>query len=508
MNNKSHRRGHVSRLLTCVFTFLLAFTLTVPARAVVIFTNPSPITINPTGTANPYPSTIAVSGLTGAITSLTVTLTNVNHPFPDDIDVLLVGPEGRSIILMSDAGGTLDLFNTNITFDDAAAAPLPDITIITSGAYRPTNHGAGDTFQGQMPTNADSEPAGIATLTTAFGGINPNGNWSLYVIDDNGIAGGGNIMGGWSMDITAGGAFDSQSSAPGDFDGDGQIDLSVQRPSSSSWFWKESSTNNVGIFSSFGLEEDELVPNDYDGDTKTDIAVWRPSTGAWYIVNSTTNTLRQEIWGQPCPPQPTMRCDVPIPADYDGDGKSDIAVWRPMNDASQNYYYWLRSSDGMPASIEWGIGTDIPVRGHFEGTAGADFTVFRPSENNWYILRNNGSSYRVVNLGTAGDSLVPGDYDGDGKTDVAVYRRDLGDWYILQSSTGQLIGTHWGVMNDDPVPTDYDGDGRTDIAVWRPSNGNWYIINSGTPPGGNPVRIEKWGQFGDRLVSRAYVPEH
>ncbi len=143
------------------------------------------------GAASPYPSTIAVSGVTGTVAKVTVQLVNINHTFPDDLDILLVGPGGQSVLLMSDAGGSPDLINVTLTFDDAGPA-LPDSTLIAPGTYRPTNFGAGDTF----PAPAPAPPFG--SVLAVFNGVDPNGTWRLFVFDDAG-ADVGNIAGGWSL---------------------------------------------------------------------------------------------------------------------------------------------------------------------------------------------------------------------------------------------------------------------------------------------------------------------
>jgi subtilisin-like proprotein convertase family protein len=158
------------------------------------FSNPASITIPNSGAATPYPSNITVSGIAGTVSKVTVTLTNMNHTFPDDVDVLLVGPTGKQIILMSDAGGSLDLVNTTVTFDDAGPSSLPDSTQITSGTYRPTNFGTGDVFPAPAPTGT------LSTVLADFAGTNPNGTWRLFVNDD---AGGdlGNVAGGWTLNF-------------------------------------------------------------------------------------------------------------------------------------------------------------------------------------------------------------------------------------------------------------------------------------------------------------------
>jgi subtilisin-like proprotein convertase family protein len=154
------------------------------------FANPASITIPASGAATPYPSSINVSGIAGTVTKVTARLSGMNHTFPGDIDILLVGPAGQRIILMSDVGGSTDLINVNLVFDDAGPA-LPAAGIV-SGTFRPTNSGTGDAF----PAPAPGVPHG--TALSAFNGTNPNGTWSLFAFDD---AGGdlGNISGGWSL---------------------------------------------------------------------------------------------------------------------------------------------------------------------------------------------------------------------------------------------------------------------------------------------------------------------
>src|SRR4051794_13265332 len=98
------------------------------------------------GPANRYPSNLRVRNLYPHITDATVTFQSLSHTFPDDIDALLVGPGGQSVLLMSDAGGSSDISGVRLTFDDSAGSTLPDSTQITSGTFRPSNFGTPDPF--------------------------------------------------------------------------------------------------------------------------------------------------------------------------------------------------------------------------------------------------------------------------------------------------------------------------------------------------------------------------
>src|SRR6266511_2012716 len=165
-----------------------------PTCTPVFFINPAPIIIPDSGPASPYPSNIVVAGQ-GTVVKVTVTFRSLIHFFPDDLDFLLVGPAGQNAIIWSDAGGEFDVLGADVTLDDDATNPLPDSTQIVSGTYRPVNYGAGDTWPAPAPP-----PLGGSALSI-FNGTDPNGTWSLYLVDD---AGGNNgvVDGGWILRIT------------------------------------------------------------------------------------------------------------------------------------------------------------------------------------------------------------------------------------------------------------------------------------------------------------------
>jgi hypothetical protein len=224
-----------------------------------------------------------------------------------------------------------------------------------------------------------------------------------------------------------------------------------------------------------------------------EVAVWRPSNGTWYVIpNSNPSNFLVQQWG--------VSSDMPVRGDFDGDGITDFAVWRPSNGT------WYVIPSGNPSSFlvqQWGLSGDIPVPGDYDGDGKTDFAVFRPSNGTWYIIpSSNPSTVIVQQWGLSGDVPVPGDYDGDGKTDFAVWRPSNGTWYVIPSSNpGNFLVQQWGLSGDKPAPGDYDGDGKTDFAVWRPSNGTWYVIPSSNP---SNFLVQQWGVSTDSPVPGDY----
>jgi hypothetical protein len=233
------------------------------------------------------------------------------------------------------------------------------------------------------------------------------------------------------------------------------------------------------------------VVNDFDGDGKSDLVVWRGKQSQWVIGGSGDGKQQVVQWSLAFDP----RNDVMACGDYDGDGKYDLASYR----RSTSQWLIQSSKDGSTRIEQWGIAGDVPVSADYDGDGKADLAVWRGSEGAWYIKRSSDGQMQTELFGASGmlfrDVPVPADYDGDGKTDLAVFRQGVrqgGHWYIKQSSDGAVIEKEWGLSTDVPVAADYDGDGRADIAVWRGSDNNWYILLSGQSSDGQAKAIS-WG---------------
>jgi len=228
-----------------------------------------------------------------------------------------------------------------------------------------------------------------------------------------------------------------------------------------------------------GLANVIPVPGDYEGDGKADFAYWFGETGEWRIRYSSNGSTLSLFYGTSAAPF----FDVPVPQDYDGDGKTDIAIWRKSDSIG---VWWVRTAgSGFTAQsiVPFGESKGVPVVGDYDGDKRADYAVWNGETGEWKIKYSSSKTGLSLFYGTSAapffDAPVPQDYDGDGRTDIAIWRRSdsIGVWWVRTAGSGFTTQSivPFGESKAVPVVSDYDGDKRADYAVWNGETGEWRV---------------------------------
>jgi subtilisin-like proprotein convertase family protein len=509
--------------------------------SILVRTTTGLVMIGGSGAATPYPAEFNVSGLPGSITKAIVTLRNFSHLVPDDVDILLVGPDGRRVVLMSDAGGSNEIGGVDLTFDDMAPSSLPDSGVIGGGVFRPTDHEPGDVF----PAPAPAGPPTGNTLGAFYGGV-PNGTWKLYIVGD-GSTSFGTMAPTWEVILQTSTSACAHSVSPSVQAvpvGGGSGSFNVIQPTGCSWtatttdsFISVTSGSSGGgngpvsfsvaanqgpartgtidvsngvLTRSFQIQQPSGCPlaversvvnfagaggNGALGVTAGAACSWQGSTVAgWVQITSApqngSGTLAFTVLPNLARTPRTTTIDIgsatvtvnqapsrSAPFDFDGDRRTDISVFRPSNGE-----WWIAPSGqpGTATATHFGIEADRIAPADLDGDSKTDIAVFR--DGVWYVLRSSDGTFTILGWGTAGDVPVPADYNSDGSAEFAVYRPSSGTWWILNGD-GTFRSLAFGIDGDTPTPADYDGDGKADISVYRNAvapgeQGSWWIIHS------------------------------
>ena len=416
--------------------------------------------------------TFTVSGLSGAPTNVSVDMTfgSPIHTFVGDVRATLIAPNAASFIVYANKGATtatacgsgsdlngLYAFNdaaTNTTWWSTTTTPVP------VGTYRTTAPLTGT----------------VTSMNPAFAGVaNPNGTWTLRLVD----SGGGDTGGVTAANLTlTAGPVVIAADGPNDYNGDGKSDYTVVRNVGGGsggqvrWFYNLNGTATT-VAKDWGISTDFFVSGNWDADNNDDIAIWRSGpagTAAFYVLRSSDNTALVEPFGQ-------TGDDPTVVDDYNNDGKTDFAVYREGPSAGNPSTWYYRTTSGGPVTyVPWGVNGDFPAPGDYDGDGSADFVIQRNNGGGQAAFWRNLTTAAddVVIFGTPTDVIVPGDYDGDGKTDIAVTRGIGGliNWYYEPSGTAGVTVEQFVFGNsatDFRIQGDWDGDGKTDAGIWRPS---------------------------------------
>ena len=258
------------------------------------------------------------------------------------------------------------------------------------------------------------------------------------------------------------GAYELGQETVGNVAGDERSDAGIWNPANGLHFAIPTGGGSA-ISDQFGGAADIPVSADYDGDTRTDFAVFLTAQSRWFAVLSGGGLLNQVLGSSG---------QQPVPADYDGDGRTDLATYNPAN----GNFFALKSDGSGSISQVLGIGGDVPVPADYDGDGRADPAIFIKAQGRWFAVLSAGGVLNTK-LGANGQIPVPADYDGDGRADLATYNPANGGFFIALSDGGtvtQAVGSG----NDFPIPADFDLDGRADLGIYNRTNGVFFALLS------------------------------
>lgn len=271
-----------------------------------------------------------------------------------------------------------------------------------------------------------------------------------------------------------------------DFDGDNIADIAFYDPAKKSWniiYGKDGHEDEIDLTSNIlqhykGSDIFIPMPADFDGDSKTDIALFNRTNSVWHVLNSSTSEVITQIW-----------CgdwtEIPLPADLDGDSKSDFTCF---NGNDGRWPALLSTTKGYHSNAFGTSPVNITFYSDLDGDKKSDYIIYKPLDGLYEIRLASclggerggyckGSDTIIVHAGSSNSRVVPADYDGDRKVDLATWTPESSVWEITYAKnflSGEDTGAQktivFGKPGDIPMPGDYNGDGKEEIAIYHIDN--------------------------------------
>lgn len=292
-----------------------------------------------------------------------------------------------------------------------------------------------------------------------------------------------------------------------DFNGDGSSDLAVYHPGGGHWFIQTLGGNILEWFRQWGYANALPVPADYNGDGQYDLGVYDRNGGYWYVVARDNTPIVWGLqWGWPTA--------VPVQGDYNGDGKADLGVydletglWYVIAHDNLNYGQLIKWAD------QWGFkgprhplgpnaSSVIPVPYDFDGDGRIDQAIYYRgvgmNDSGFYVRGTDGMMLFPTIWGSSGSVPVPGRYrsqiDAQYPRGITIYK--IGASWVPNHDTGRFYTPHMHGFKIGDYPThfpvaahDFDGNGWDDHTAYNYLTGVWTIffndgMGNGAPPDG------------------------
>jgi hypothetical protein len=312
--------------------------------------------------------------------------------------------------------------------------------------------------------NGDTAAAisGTPTLSTTATASSPVGSYSIAV------SAGTLTAANYTFQNLIPGTLVIGTESPTSYTGTGHVQPAIVRRVNGGaieWFVKGDPTLTGSGGHAFGSSSlDVPLTGDFDGDGKLDLAVYRPSTAQWIVQESGSNYVSKQLatFG-------AANLDIPVPGNYNGSGTTMIAVYRPTTGQ-----WYIKGMSG-PITFTSFVKGDIPVPGDYDNVGHDELAIYRPSAGEWII--DGPSGVHKIKFGGPADVPVPAAFDalttGNQALEPAVWRPSTGQLFIHGPNGNRMIQF---AVGDIPVPGDYDGIGEPEVAVFRPGTGQWLVI--------------------------------